>query len=134
MDSRHALELVSDNGWQPLEEGRRQVARDVACGFGGDMKVVEQPFGGGRGRLSTTGVDGECPVGRAQRAHVVAETPQMRATAIVRPPSHGEEGGEAPGVFFQPVDTEQLSAAMWLRLDHLIDCHRRAHPTFLPPR
>jgi hypothetical protein len=57
----------------------------------------------------------------------------MRTPAIVRPPSDGKECREAPGVFFQPVDTEQLSAAMWLRLDHLIDCARRAHQTFLPP-
>ena len=57
----------------------------------------------------------------------------MRTPAILRPPSHGEEGREAPGMFFEPFNTEQLYASARLRLGYVINCNRTAHPTPMIP-
>ena len=77
-------ELVGGDARKPLEERRREIVMDVACGGRDDVEVVEQPFGGGRHRLLPR-VVGERRVDLAQRAHVLLELPQVGAAAAALP-------------------------------------------------
>ena len=116
-----------------LKNDGGQIVLDVARGRGDDVKVVEQPFGGRRRRLAARASSASARVGRAQRPHVVVETAQVRTPAVVRPPAHGEQRRQAPGVLFEQLDTKQLDAAMRLELGRIIDRDSTAHPT-VPPR
>ena len=86
----------------------------------------------GEAGFATTRVVGQRAVGRAQGPHVVVETAQVRTPAVVRPPAHGEQPRQTPGVLFQPLYTKELDAAMRLELGRIIDRDSTAHPTPTP--
>jgi hypothetical protein len=75
------------------------------------VKVVEEPFGGGRRRLAAARVVSERGIDRAQPLPVVLEPPQVGArTAARRPPGDGEECRQAARMLLQQLDAEQLDA------------------------
>jgi hypothetical protein len=107
IDARLSRELIRDDERQTLEEGAGEVVLNVPRGGGDDMKVVEEPFRGGRGRLAARFV-GERLVDAAQRPHVGPELAKMRPAAPAASRLDREQGGQAAGVFLDQLDAEQF--------------------------
>jgi hypothetical protein len=111
VDPRQPRELVRRNSRQPPEVRRREVVVDVACRGRDNVKVVEEPFRGGRRRLAAPRVFGQRRVDQTECARVIVQPSQMGAAAAALPACDGEPCGQPTGMFFQRLDAQQLIAA-----------------------
>src|SRR5262249_4291980 len=108
VDARQTGELVGRDPWKPTEERRRQVVMNVAKRRQHDVEIVEQPLGRGRRRLSAFGVVDERGIDLSKRERVLTKSLQVRRAAAALAERHREQRGQAPRMFLERLDPEQL--------------------------
>ena len=86
----------------------RQIVFDLAQLLFDNVKVVQQPFGGGRDRL--TGVQSLCtrPIGGKQGSGVVLDPADQTGHSHRAPPRHSLSGGQGQGMMLQTLDPEKI--------------------------
>ena len=109
VDARGARQLARRELGQLQIVGRREMALDLAHLALDQMKVVEQPFRCGRGRLATTDIGRERAIGQPQPLGVSREPAVQLRRAAARVPRQCEARGERSGPFLEPLDAEQLT-------------------------
>src|SRR5262249_31380352 len=120
IDPRQAGELVGRDPWKPTEERRREVMMNVAQRRQHDVEIVEQPLGRGRRRLSAFGVVDERGIDLSKRERVLTKFLQVGRAAAALAERHSEQRGQAPRMFLERLDPEQLyPTGRWTILAHL---------------